>query len=65
MRFYYSKSLFFGSILGLYYGEKRLPFPIQYVPKNGEVGNIMFDLSIVNSIIYDLTKFSNSLSKSK
>lgn len=62
MRFYYSKSLFFGTLLGLYYGEKRLPFPIQYIPKDGEVGNIKIDLSIVNSIIYDLTKFSNSFS---
>lgn len=48
MRFYYTRSLFWGCLLGIYYGEKKLPFPIQYIPKEQEVGNIKIDLSIVN-----------------
>jgi len=61
MRFYYSRSLFFGICLGIYYGEKRLPFPIQYIPKPDDViGNIMFDLSIINSIVYDISKLGKT-----
>lgn len=63
MRLYYVKSLFWGSLLGIYYGEKRLPFPIQYLPKEGEVGDIKFDLSIINSIVKDLVKLHDSFSK--
>jgi hypothetical protein len=33
MRLFYTKSLVWGSILGVYFGEKRLPWPIQYIPK--------------------------------
>lgn len=63
MRFYYTRSLFWGSLIGIYYGEKRLPFPIQYLPKEGEVGDIKFDLSIVNSIVKDLLRISDSFSR--
>jgi hypothetical protein len=64
-KLYYSKSLFFGIFLGIYYGEKRLPFPIQYIPKENEVGNIKIDLSIVNSIFKDLMKISDSFAPKK
>lgn len=64
-KLYYSRSLFFGILLGIYYGEKRLPFPIQYIPKDNEVGNIKIDLSIVNSIFKDLMKVSDSFAPKK
>jgi hypothetical protein len=64
-KLYYSKSLFFGICLGIYYGEKRLPFPIQYIPKENEVGNIKIDLSIINSIFKDLMKISDSFAPKK
>ena len=55
--------MFWGSLIGIYYGEKRLPFPIQYIPKEGQVGNIKLDLSIVNSVVHDLMKVFNQHSK--
>lgn len=61
MRFYYSRSLLFGICLGIYYGEKRLPFPIQYLPKPDDVvGNIKIDLSIINTIVYDISKIGKT-----
>jgi hypothetical protein len=63
MRFYYSRSIFWGTLIGIYYGEKRLPYPIQYLPKEGEVGDIKIDLSIVNSIVKDLMRISNAHSR--
>jgi hypothetical protein len=63
MKFYYSKRLLWGSLIGIYYGEKRLPFPIQYQPKKDEVGNIKIDLSIINSVLHDLAKLANSFSQ--
>ena len=57
MRFYYTKSLLWGGLLGIYYGEKRMPWPVQYTPKkNEQVGNIVFDLSVINSLIKDVVK---------
>jgi hypothetical protein len=56
MRFYYGKRLLFGTALGIYFGEKRLPFPIQYVPKQNEVGDVKIDLSFVNSLVKDFKK---------
>ena len=64
MRFYYTKSLLWGGLLGIYYGEKRLPWPVQYVPKrNEQVGNIVFDLSVINSLIKDVAKVVSPPSK--
>ena len=54
MGFYYTKAILLGGMIGLFYGEKHLPFPIQYIPKKGQVGNIKIDLSIFNQIMDDL-----------
>lgn len=56
MRFYYSSRLLLGSIIGIYYGEKRLPFPVQYIAKQNEVGDIKLDLSVVNAIVKDVKR---------
>jgi hypothetical protein len=56
MRFYYARRILYGTILGIYFGEKRLPFPIQYMPKQKELGDIKLDLSFVNSILADCRK---------
>jgi hypothetical protein len=56
MKFRYTKSLLFGTALGIYFAEKRLPFPIQYMPKANQVGDIKIDLSFVNSLVSDCKK---------
>ena len=65
MRFYYGRSLLWGTLLGIYYGEKRLPFPVQYLPKEGQIGDIKLDLSIVNAVVGDLMKMANSFAPKK
>jgi len=38
-----------------------LPFPIQYIPKPDDVvGNIKIDLSIINAIVYDISRIGKS-----
>lgn len=56
MRFYYGRRILYGTLLGIYFGEKRLPFPIQYLPKPNEVGDIKIDLSFLNAIANDCRK---------
>ena len=56
MKRFYLRALFFGSCLGIYFAEKRLPFPIQYIPKQNQVGDIKIDLSCINSIVDDCKK---------
>lgn len=63
MGFYYSKRLLFGTALGIYFGEKRLPFPIQYLPKESQVGDIKFDLSFINSVLKDISKSFEKIGK--
>lgn len=54
---YYTRALIWGSLFGIYYGERRLPYPIQYIPKGKkEIGDIKIDLSIFNSIYNDVLK---------
>lgn len=48
--------MLFGSIIGIYYGEKRLPFPIQYIAKENQVGDIKLDLSVVNAAVKDVKR---------
>jgi len=36
MAFYYFKGILIGGLLGLYYGEKSLPFPVQYLANPNE-----------------------------
>lgn len=50
------KSVFFGMVLGLYYGEKSLPWPILYLHKPNRVGDIKIDFSVVNQLADDLAK---------
>lgn len=60
MGFYYTRSLFWGGLIGLYYGEKRLPFPLQYVPGQEGVGYLKLDLSVANALLKDAQKLVGS-----
>jgi hypothetical protein len=62
-RLFYIRSIVWGGLLGIYYGEKKLPFPIQYIPKEKGVGDIKLDLSIVNAVATDISKLLPSPSK--
>jgi hypothetical protein len=63
MGFYYGKRLLMGTILGIYFGEKRLPFPLQYIAKENQVGDIKIDLSFVNSVLSDISKTFEKIGK--
>lgn len=63
MGFYYSKRLLFGTALGIYFGEKRLPFPLQYIGKENQIGDIKIDLSFINSVVNDISKTFEKIGK--
>jgi hypothetical protein len=45
---------FTGMLLGFYFAEKNVPFPISYIrPSDGSFGAIELDLRIINTIISD------------
>ncbi len=44
-----------GTIVGVYFGEKNIPFPIKYNPRStGGVGSLELDLQVANTIAQDL-----------
>lgn len=54
-------SFFWGSmtgiIVGIYYSEKSLPFPLSYRKgPNGSVGAIELDLQILNTMVRDVRR---------
>jgi glutamine amidotransferase-like uncharacterized protein len=49
------KGCFIGLIAGIYFGEKNLPFPLLYKSQdNGDVGSIVIDLRVANTIKNDI-----------
>jgi len=46
---------FTGLIVGIYFGEKDLPFPIRYNSRqNGALGSLELDLQVANQITNDI-----------
>lgn len=43
-----------GTLLGVYFAEKNLPFPIQYNKKIDHAGSIELDLQVVTTIKNDI-----------
>ncbi|MCB0371300.1 MAG: hypothetical protein KDD45_18245 [Bdellovibrionales bacterium] len=44
-----------GSVVGFYFAEKNLPFPLRYNKRpEGKTGSLEFDLQVVDVIIRDL-----------
>jgi hypothetical protein len=46
---------FAGLVIGIYFGEKDLPFPVKYnARQNGSLGSLELDLQVANTLANDI-----------